>query len=302
MTYRLVSASLAPDADATEFRILGQGVWGSAVDLADGTVMKLICRDGGLGDGLELWTNETRTLAALEECLLPFAVPRLIACGRLDGCGDTGTSGYLAWIRMSRLEGSALDDDQVAELSPTARDQLGSELGTALADLHSIQTTAAFDDPRTGIDASYLYEVIGEIDDVADPEITAVLRASLDELASGAGTVPNHGDVNTTNVLVDTAGHLAGLIDWAEARRDWPEAEFCHLRCFPEFLAPVRAAYEAHRGVRLDDRRLDIAALHNALITVAIARRLGDEEEEAWGREWVARLRSTVVSSRAGRG
>ncbi len=298
MTYRSVCANLAPDADAAEFRLLGEGVWGCVVDLADGTVMKLIRRDGGLGDGLELWTNETRALTALEACTLPCAVPQLISCGRLDDSDAAGTSVYLAWIRMSRLEGTALDDDQMEELSPAAREQLGDELGTALAVVHGIQTTAAFDNPRAGVDTSYLNDIKGEIDDVADPGIMAVLRASLGELASGAGTVPNHGDINTTNILVDTAGHLSGLVDWAEARLDWPEAEFCHLRCFPEFLAPVRAAYEAFRKVRLDDRRLDIAALHNALITVAIARRLGDGEEEAWGREWVARLRASVIDTK----
>ena len=296
MIYRSVCANLAPDAKAPEFQLLGQGVWGEAVDLADGTITKLIRRDGGLGDGLELWTNETRALAALSGVQLPCPVPRLIAHGKLNS--DTDTGDYLAWIRMSRLEGTALDDDLVAELSPTARTQLGNELGTALGDLHDLRTSAAFDNPRAGIDTSYLMEIAGEISDVVDADIMTVLQASLNELASGAGTVPNHGDINTTNVMVDTNGHLSGLIDWAEARRDWPEAEFCHLRCFPEFLAPVRAAYEARRGVRLDDSRLDIAALHNALITVAIARRLGDEEQEAWGRQWVTRLRSCVMDFR----
>ena len=119
MIYRSVCANLAPDAKAPEFQLLGQGVWGEAVDLADGTITKLIRRDGGLGDGLELWTNETRALAALSGVQLPCPVPRLIAHGKLNS--DTDTGDYLAWIRMSRLEGTALDDDLVAELSPTAR-------------------------------------------------------------------------------------------------------------------------------------------------------------------------------------
>lgn len=296
MTWRDVAATLVPGIAAGDVRLLGEGVWGQVVDLGDGTVMKLVRSDGGLGDGLELWCNETSALAALADIPLPFTVPRPVGQGRIEPDGPAGKEGYLAWIRMTRIEGDALDDDLVETMSPARRERLGGELGRALASLHDLDPPSGFSDPRADLDSDYLFEIIGEISDIADPDMVGVLRRSLAELATGAGTVPNHGDINTTNILADGEGHLAGLIDWAEARRDWPEAEFCHLRCFPEFLAPVRAAYEARRNIRLDDRRLDLAALHNSLITVALARRSGDTEEEAWGRDWVARLKTSVLA------
>jgi len=291
MTVARVIASLAPDVDTAKVALLGQGVWGSTYDLGDGTVMKLIRRFAGLGDAVELWRNETRALGAMADLALPCPVPRLIAAGTPGSDSEAGRAGWLAWIRMSRLDGEAFDDDKVMALAPTARSVLAHALGETLAALHEADIAEAFADPRGDLDTGYLDEIAPVIGDVADPVLLDTLKASLAEMAAAPDTVANHGDVNTTNILADGDGRLTGLIDWAEARRDWAEAEFCHLRLAPEFFAPVRAAYEARRGLRLDDRRLDLAALHNALITVAIARRRGDKEEEAWGLEWVARLR-----------
>jgi aminoglycoside phosphotransferase (APT) family kinase protein len=292
-----VILSLAPDADAGRCRLLGEGLWGSVVDLGDGTVLKLIRPFGGLGDAAELWRNETRALGALADHPLPCAVPRLIGHAMTEPMSEAGRAGWVAWIRMSHVDGTALDDDVIVALAPAVRERLGRDLGHALAALHELDAHDAFADPRAGVDAGYLDDIAPDIADVADGDLMAALRASLAAMAVSADTVPNHGDVNSTNILADGENRLAGLIDWAEARRDWAEAEFCHLRLMPGFLAPVRAAYEARRGIRLDDRKLDMSALHNALITVAIARRRNDGEEEAWGLEWAARLKEAVARS-----
>jgi aminoglycoside phosphotransferase (APT) family kinase protein len=289
-----VIASLAPDAEPARATLLGEGVWGSTYDLADGTVVKLIRQFAGLGDAVELWRNETRALEALNDLALPCPVPRLVASATTEPDSAAGRAGWLAWIRMTRLIGEPLDDDKVVELAPAARSRLAHGLGETLAALHEAELAETFADSRANVDAGYLDEIAPLLTDVADERLMTALRAALDDMATSPDTVANHGDVNTTNILADTEGRLTGLIDWAEARRDWAEAEFCHLRLIPEFFAPVRAAYEARRGVRLNDRRLDLVALHNALITVAIARRRGDKEEETWGLEWVETLRGAA--------
>jgi len=294
MTVAGIIASLAPDADTGLARLLGQGVWGSTYDLGDGTVLKLIRQFAGLGDAVELWANETRALGAIAALALPCPVPRLVAADKVGPQTEAGRAGWLAWIRMTRLEGAALDDDKVMALPPAARRRLAHDLGETLAALHAAPLAAGFANPRGDVDAGSLDEIAPLIGDVADPAMLAAIRASLAEMAHAPDSVANHGDVNTTNLLANGRGRLTGLIDWAEARRDWAEAEFCHLRLIPGFFEDVRAAYEAKRGLRLNDRRLDLVALHNALISVAISRRRGDAEEEAWALDWVARLSKVV--------
>ena len=208
MTYRSIGARLAPDADADRFCLLGEGLWGSVVDLGDGSVMKLIRQGDGLGDAVDLWRHETQALAALADHPLPCAVPRLIDCGTNDAKGEAARAGWVAWIRMSRLPGSALDDDQVVALTPAKRERLAEDLGTTLAALHELRMPDEFGDLNARVDTSYLDEIEPEIADVADSRLMAALRARLADIAFSTELVPNHGDINTTNIMVDADGRL----------------------------------------------------------------------------------------------
>ncbi len=50
----------------------------------------------------------------------------------------------------------------------------------------------------------------------------------------------------------------------------------------PTFFPAFHHAYEKAAGVRLNDERLALATWHNVLISLCIARRTGDADEEAW--------------------
>src|SRR5438876_3859191 len=70
------------DLPMKDVRALGHGLWGPTIDLGDGTVLKLVRRRAGIGDGLEICANEARVLAALGGRPLDgVAVPCLIASG-----------------------------------------------------------------------------------------------------------------------------------------------------------------------------------------------------------------------------
>jgi len=270
-------ARAAPGLDPATAHVLGEGVWGRVFDAGDGTVIKLLRQGGGLGDALELWANERDALRALERQSLPFAVPRVVDAGDLD----EAETGYIAFLRQTRLPGRALDDDSLPRLAGASDGRFAAQLGAALAALHGADMAHGFADSRAEVDLAALEEIAPHVADIAGPQALAAIAGGLAAL-DGATTVANHGDINSTNLLADDAGNLTGLIDWAEARRDWREAEFCHLVLLPEAMAPVRAAYEHAAGVRLDDRRLDLVGLHNALIGIVICRRIGEHEEAAW--------------------
>ena len=283
-------ARIAPGRDAAKAVLLGEGVWGRVLDLGDGTVVKLMRQGGGLGDVLELWANERDALQALAARPLPVAVPRVVDAGVLD----VEATGFAAFLRLTRLPGRALDDDSLAQHAAAPGGRFAAQLGEALAALHGMADLPGFADARAAIDRAHLADMAPQVAAIAGPHVIAAIDAGLAALEHPGVTVASHGDINSTNLLVDEDGNLSGLIDWAEARRDWREGEFCHLVLMPGALAPVRAAYEAAAGLTLDDERLDLAGLHNALIGIVICRNIGEAGEaasnEGEARRLIARL------------
>ena len=54
-------------SELSKFPVLGEGVWGSVIDLQDGTVLKIAReRCAGIGSGLQKIEREYHTLSALD--------------------------------------------------------------------------------------------------------------------------------------------------------------------------------------------------------------------------------------------
>src|SRR5262245_15059270 len=104
-----------PTADA---RVLGHGLWGPTVDLADGTLVKFVRRRAGIGEGLDIQGNEVRVLTALGgQRLGHLAIPRLIVHGVFAPDSAAAKHGYAAWLRLSRVAGQPFGEDRLARLS-----------------------------------------------------------------------------------------------------------------------------------------------------------------------------------------
>ena len=54
-------------------------------------------------------------------------------------------------------------------------------------------------------------------------------------------------------------------------------------------------AYEGITGLMFDEERLHLATWHNVLVSLAIARKTGNKEEEAWALEDARRLGDSIV-------
>ena len=63
-----------------------------------------------------------------------------------------------------------------------------------------------------------------------------------------------------------------------------------HLAVIPIFSPVFVEAYEAATGLYLDEDHINLATWHNVLISLAIARKTGNREEEAWTLETARRL------------
>jgi hypothetical protein len=151
-------------------------------------------------------------------------------------------------------------------------------------------------DRQAKADLRDLKEIAKATSDVASPQLIEVISRAGEVLPSEPTTVPCHGDINTTNLLIDFEGRLTGLTDWAEARRDWCEAELSHLALIPIFFPVFAEAYEGITGLLLDEDHLHRVTWHNVLISLAIARKNGNQEEEAWALENARRLGGSTAA------
>jgi Ser/Thr protein kinase RdoA (MazF antagonist) len=268
-------------ADLSDINLLGRGLWGDVYDLADDTVLKLVRGEAGIGNGLDLWQAECAALDALEDIELPVRVPELIDSDRFGARSPAGEAGFVAWMRLEKVPGTPLDNDLLEGLPQAERERLAQDLAETLAVLHGLDGKLKVPDRQGEADLNDLDAIAEATRDVADPRLIEAIRRSGEALPGDPATVPCHGDVNTTNLLIDFEGRLTGLIDWAEARRDWREAEMCHLALIPIFFPVFAEAYESVTGLILDEERLNLAAWHNVLISLAIARKTANREEEA---------------------
>src|SRR5262245_59609024 len=124
-------------------RVLGHGLWGPTVDLGDGTLLKLVRRWAGIGDGLDIQGNEARVLAALGgQRLGPLAIPRLIAHGTFAVQSAAANHGYAAWLRLTRVAGRPFGEERLARLSGRERERFVASLGESIAALQGAATTA----------------------------------------------------------------------------------------------------------------------------------------------------------------
>jgi len=275
---------------AEQVRKVGEGLWSDVYALGDETVLKLVRREAGVGDGIALWRAECAALLAVDEADLPVAVPALIDSDLFRPGGAASEAGFGAWMRTAAIPGRALDDDKIEGMPEERRQRLAGELGRALAVLHAHGRELALPDLQREADLADLETVAVATRDIAPDGLLETIRQNIEDLADDPAVVACHGDLNSTNLMSDGNGSLTGLIDWAEARYEWREGEFCHLMLMPAFFADVRRVYEEAAQVRLDENRLRLCAWHNLLVTIAIARSRNDLEDEARALGWTQKI------------
>jgi hygromycin-B 7''-O-kinase len=192
---------------------------------------------------------EARTMSAMHGAL-PIPTPRLLANDTLDG-----------WhcLLMTQLRGRRLVDVW-PELSLAESDRFAGELGTSIAGLHAIDTTALADfTPR--------WEEF-----LPAQRASAVARRWMPPL--GLRRALLHTELMREHLMVaqgDSGWQLSGLFDFEPAMLGAPEYDFASFGLFVacgdgRFLRRSLLAY-GYRGDQLD------AALQNRLMAYAILHR-----------------------------
>jgi hypothetical protein len=268
--------------------VLGQGLWGPTVDLGDGTVLKLVRRSAGIGDGLDICGNEARVLAALDGGPLGhLAVPRLVSQGIFAPHSSAAAHGYAAWLRLTRVVGTPFGEDRLARLSARERDRFAASLGDAIATMRNEATKALVDAPPLDDRVGALLAGLAALNP-ADGELCAALSARLNSMPGLRRRGFVHGDAHLSNLLVGEDGLVCGIIDFAEAGRGFPEVDLAYLHWLPQIAAGARRSYEIVAG-RIDDAAYNLAGAIYALTGAVISERNRDPDDAAANRRLLTR-------------
>ena len=257
--------------------LLGEGVWGSVHDLGDGTVLKLVRQNGGLGTGTSKHFRETAALRLLDGERSSPRLPRLADAGRFENAYGFSGPPLTGWLRLEKLAGRPADEGGLYALKSEERERLGEEIGAAIARFHEDGTRHAEEASRLGNPS------IRSIDEalarISDPQTRARLERLKEMWVAEEGDrVLLHGDLNLSNILV-ARGERPAFIDLAEAGVGLPEEDFRHF----DNPGPIRDAifrsYTAVSGRTIDMQRFRMSIAVNAACTLAIGSNAGHPRE-----------------------
>ncbi|MBO6633769.1 aminoglycoside phosphotransferase family protein [Parvibaculum sp.] len=269
-------ASEIPDLPAGPWPLLGEGVWGTVHDLGDGTVLKLVRQNGGLGTGASKHFREASALRLLGN-MTGLRLPQLVDAGRFENAYGFSGPPLAGWLRLEKLAGRPADEGGLYALKTQERERLGEEIGAALADFHDRGRALAGDAGKLG--NPNLRSIDEAMARISAPEQRARLERLKEMIAAEEGErVLLHGDLNFSNILV-ARGERPGFIDFAEAGTGLPEEDFRHF----ENPGPLRDAifrtYAAISGRAIDMQRVRMAIAVNAACTLAIGSNAGHPRE-----------------------
>lgn len=269
-------AAEIPDLPQGPWALLGEGLWGTVHDLGDGTVLKLVRRNGGLGTGESKHYRETTALA-----LIPQAdgvrLPRLVAAGRFANAYGFSGPPLAGWLRLEKLDGRPIDEGGIYGLRGEERERLGEEIGAALAHFHRAGEAIAEDAAKLGSPA--LRSTSEALMRINDPALRTRLERLKEAIAGeDAPRIFLHGDVNFSNVLV-ARGMRPALVDFAEAGVGFAEEDFRHFDNPGPLRDAVFRSYAAVSGRGVDELRFRMGIAVNAAVSLALGSNAGHPRE-----------------------
>lgn len=267
-----------PGLPAGPWTLLGEGLWGSVHDLGDGSVLKLVRRNGGLGTGESKHYRETAALRLLDglQGSAP-RLPRLLDAGRFENAYGFSGPPLAGWLRLEKLEGKAVDEGRLYALKAEERERLGEEIGSALAHFH--ERAAARMDEAEKLGSPGLRSIAEAMTRISDPDLRARLELLKDMWSmEEAPRVLLHGDLNLSNVL-SARGLPVALVDFAEAGTGFPEEDFRHFDNPGPMRDAIFRSYAAVSGRAIDMHRFRMAVAVNAACSLAIGSNAGHPRE-----------------------
>lgn len=276
------------------FPVLGTGVWGTVLELGDGTVLKLGRKKGGIGDGLEKAKRESAVLTALaarRQYFRGLAFPGAVAGGEIPANDALFNEGYVYWKRLTKMSVPTMNGERFKNMSSQQKLIFAESLAEAMYEFHSVFKNHPMESDQGRFHKTEsLLELKSYTLRDSDRRAADFLITAFDEARFKNQLVFGHGDLNFGNVTVDESGRVAGFIDFAETAWTFPEAELCHFLNEADFTDLVVKRYEAISGEKLSPGLLELCAANNALFGAVICEYCTGEQDEAREcRSWLGR-------------
>lgn len=269
-------AAEIPDLPQGPWALLGEGLWGTVHDLGDGTALKLVRRNGGLGTGESKHYRETTALALIPQTD-GVRLPRLVAAGRFANAYGFSGPPLAGWLRLEKLDGRPVDEGGIYALRGEERERLGEEIGAALAHFHREGEAIAEDAAKLGSPA--LRSISEAMMRINDPALRTRLEHLKEAIAGeDAPRIFLHGDVNFSNILV-ARGMRPALVDFAEAGVGFAEEDFRHFDNPGPLRDAVFRSYAAVSGRPVDEFRFRMGIAVNAAVSLALGSNAGHPRE-----------------------
>jgi aminoglycoside phosphotransferase (APT) family kinase protein len=190
---------------------------------------------------------------------VPVPVPGYVAAGERSG---------LPWGAYTKIPGRS---GQQAAPSAPARPHVASQLGALLVLVHHTPAPAACRPARRRPWRGRLEELPSLADAIAadpatvvTPEMRRYLAADVDPPPPSARSVLCHADLKGEHVLMTDGGtHVAGVIDWGDARVEDPAVDVAGLVIW---LGPAFARDVAAHGLLEADPGIVDRAVHLARV------------------------------------
>jgi len=267
---------VAPHTEALpepeSWHLAGKDTWGAVFDLGDDTLLKLVSRRGGLGNGEALHHREVEALKLLDGLATDYVrVPRLIAAQALPEGGTEFTPALAGWLRFEALPGTRLSIDKVLTMPARTRDMLGERIGAAIADFNNEASKRAHaaniklgDTISRSLTLARTYLGNAELHHVAD----VVAKAWEARLATGPLSFV-HGDINPENLVDGGNNGPLGLVNFAQSGWSLSEVEFRHFEPLGTLRDMSFRGWTARRGQSPDLQNYYLASAANALWIIA---------------------------------
>lgn len=267
-----------PDLPAGPWPLLGEGIWGSVHDLGDGTVLKLIRRNGGLGTGESKHYRETAALTLLSSLKSTrFRLPRLLGSGRFENAYGFSGPPLAGWLRLEKLAGKPADEGGLYILKMDERERLGEEIGAAIAWFH--EEGARLADGATKLGNPSIRSIDEALARISAPDQRDGLQRLKEMWEAEEGTrIVLHGDLNFSNTLT-ARGESPAFLDFAEAGVGLPEEDFRHFDNPGPLRDAIFRSYAAVSGHAIDMQRFHMGVAVNAACSLAIGSNSGHPRE-----------------------
>ena len=171
---------------------------------------------------------------------------------------------------MTKLEGRVLKTENIKAAPKDIQDNIAWSIGHSLSQLHKALAQLPGNTARQQPDYADLSPYVQR--HTYYVKILDKLKEVRSRLPYSALQHYSHCDFNISNILFDEKYNVVGILDFAEARKEIREKDISDMtKELPELKQTIIRSYETDSNTKIQEVRLSLGLVENALIGALIA-------------------------------